>query len=458
MNRVKQMNKKIKLIFLSCLILLTALLAVSCSGDSSPYGDHNDDGFTVTVKYDSNGGVFTTNTKVITDSYDLSEYKTNSEGKKEITLIAPNDPLRGQTQAYSATNPGHILVGWYTERTENTDQEGNVTYTYGGFWNFGDKLSVDAEGDYDAAEPVITLYAAWLPDSEFKYEFYQANPDGSFTLAGEKNVNPFSSTQIKLPATDVKTGRVNDANDFPALSGLTYDTVYTDEGLTDKISSEVFSHTGSVNTQNATYVNPVQKLYFTVREGVEYEIDSVDKFKSAPKDAKLILTADLDFTDDIWPSVLLGGEFKGHLIGNGHTIKNITVTQKSTSTRRFGLFGSIASGASVENVRFENISANIESARASIFLGILTSEISDGASVSGVTLKDCKMFVSSNFSFSDVKFGLSAANGDTSGITLENVSAELKNFLESSSTKDYIFNYDTDGSGKFTLSQGSSQD
>ena len=41
---------------------MTAALMVSCGGSKGPYGGYDDEGYTVSIKYDANGGYFTTNT------------------------------------------------------------------------------------------------------------------------------------------------------------------------------------------------------------------------------------------------------------------------------------------------------------------------------------------------------------------------------------------------------------
>ena len=66
------MNNRIKLLILTLVLVMAAALMVSCGGSKGPYGGYEDEGYTVSIKYDSNGGIFTTNTSVIVDTYSLS--------------------------------------------------------------------------------------------------------------------------------------------------------------------------------------------------------------------------------------------------------------------------------------------------------------------------------------------------------------------------------------------------
>ncbi len=445
------MKKISKLILLSCLLSLLALVLASCS--DTPYDEHNDSGFTVSIKYDANGGTFGTNTTVITDSYNISEYKTNESGNKEILLIDPADPVRGETQAYSVSKIGHFFAGWYTERNETTDASGNTVYTYGGHWSFGDKYEVKADGEYDANVPVLTLYAAWIPAEQFKYEFYQINSDGSTSLIGEKALDSLDNSGIKLPGVDNKTGLVG-AGDFPKLENMTYTGVYLDKDMTSPVTSEKITHGGGIDLENATAYDTTLKLYCTVKEGVEYEIDTVDKFLAADKKATLILKADLDFEGEYWPTLMLASEFKGKLIGNGHKISNVSISKTNRNATAFGMFGKIAEGAVIENVVFENISASIEIAKVGSFYGIIASEIAEGATVTGVSILNSKMVISSAqiYNTEAVVYGLGAAKGDCSGITIDpTVTVAFENFSGSTSTKEYNVIFEGDGSGIFTL-------
>ena len=109
-------------------LLVLALVLSACGAEESPYAVNDSQGYTLSVKYDANGGIFTTNTSVMVDSYDLSQVPQDG-GKASIALLQPDNALRGN-DAFTAVKNGYFLAGWYAGRTETgTDEEGNPTYT-----------------------------------------------------------------------------------------------------------------------------------------------------------------------------------------------------------------------------------------------------------------------------------------------------------------------------------------
>ncbi len=418
------MRNKLKFILLSCLLLAAALLATSCSRDLSPFKDFDKDGYTVSVKYDANGGVFTTNTETIVDTYSLSEYKTNSEGNKELKLFAPESESRGN-QAYNAMKTGFYLAGWYTERIENRDGDGNVFYTYNGYWDFDkDRLSVKADEKYTSEEAVITLYAAWVP--AFTYEFYTFDDKGNPVLTGTTTLSPLDDTTLTLPAYDAASGKVNVSKDFPKLIDKTYDKVYTDKDKTNELTAPTFTHSGKFVKETATLENPVMKLYCTATDGVTYRITTPEQLISSPDlSGNYIIEADLDFTGKYWPTLFATGEFRGKIIGGGHTIKNVKATQNNTDNTCFGLFGKISASATVTDITFESINIALKgySKQNNASFGILAGEIATDATVSGITLKNSNLEIEkgSKLSYSvgakAPKFGLVCAVGPVSAVT-----------------------------------------
>ena len=96
-------------------VMAVAVLAVlaGCAGQETPYEKNDAMDYTVSVKYDANGGVFTTNTTVIVDSYNLQQLPKSADGKAQIALITPDHTDRGNN-AFTATRTGYFLAG-YTE-------------------------------------------------------------------------------------------------------------------------------------------------------------------------------------------------------------------------------------------------------------------------------------------------------------------------------------------------------
>ncbi len=443
------MNGKIKIFLFSCLLLTLALFASSCSSDLSPYEDFNKDGYTVSVKYDANGGVFTTNTEVIVDTYNLSSFETGDDGKKAIKLFAPDDEIRGK-QAYPASRVGYYLAGWYTERTLVSGEGEDAVYSYGGKWDFtADRLRLDPDGDYNAHNAVITLYAAWVP--AFSYEFYTVDENGNETLIGTRTENPTAPSQLMLPTVNTETGKLGYSKDFPALNDMTYDKVYTDKELTNEIVSELITHSGVFDPDTAELENPVMKLYCTTLDGLWFEVDSAEKIsKNSYLNAHYILKNDIDFEGKSWPATFTSKGFKGSIEGNGYTIKNITLTQNQNSVTYFGLFGQISDGAEIKNVTFDNITVNIKagSRTQGCTFGILAGLISENSVIEGVTLSNSSFVFSSKTQpyISRPSYGIVCGLGAITGI---NYAENNTVSFDTDGNVEYVYSIDEEG--RFTL-------
>ena len=139
-------------------------------------------------------------------------------------------------------------------RTEITDEGGNIIgYSYSGKWNFdGDMYSISADRNYNPSKPVLTLYAAWVPD--LVCEFYSVGEDGTLTLIETKEINPVESTEITLPAYDAENGAYE-------IGGYLYDLYYNEYCTGEKIDGTSITHTGIFSVETATVENPVMKIY-----------------------------------------------------------------------------------------------------------------------------------------------------------------------------------------------------
>lgn len=404
------------------LILTAALFTVSCGNTLTPYESNDADGYCVSVKFDANGGVFTTNSQVIVDSYNITEMNKNSDGDAEISLIPPDDTRRGSSNAFTAQKSGYFLAGWYSERTETLDENADIVYVYGGKWDFeSDLLTVDADKDYSSASPVLTLYAAWVP--LFEIEFYVA---GTGELIDTYQFLPEKADSINIPAWNTETG-VMDMFDFPEREGYTFDGVYFDQEGMIPVEGTTLTHPGTVDYESGTAENNVLKLYTDWIDGEWYNIYTAEQLaKNASVSGCYNICADLDFTDKIWPTSLTYASFTGSIIGNGHTISNINVAQTNNSKTNVGLFGSISATAQIKDVMFENVTFTIEAGTrvAGTAYGLFAGSVSEGAVIEGVSLKNSALYVDSGayFGTDDYSIGIIAgvgtANVETDGITV----------------------------------------
>ncbi len=412
---------KRKALLAACLLLVTMLFLNGCAPNKTPDELNDLDNFTVSIKYDANGGLFTDNTTVITDSYNIADLAPNDQGQVQIALLPPDDPGRG-TDAFAPRNNGYFLAGWYSNRLETTDEAGNITYSYEDKWDFeNDLLSLDPNGNYTASKPELTLYAAWVP--LFEIELYALD-------SGEKvstmTFDPTVTEEVFVPAWDETTGTVK-MNGFPEREGYTFNGLFYDELGSQAVSTASVSHPGTVDTSTGTAADISMKLYVDYLEGDWYQIYNAEQFAdNASLKGNYILHADLDFSDEIWPTNLMYGNFTGTIEGNGHTIKNIDLRQTNNSKVNAGLFGNLTEDAKLNNVIFDHASFTIEAGTRvkGTSFGLLAGTISDGAVLTDVRVANSVLKIDSGcyFGADDYSIGLICGMGsdtklDPSGIT-----------------------------------------
>ena len=407
------MNRKLKMLLLALLILTAVPFLTGCAQEESPYVINDAENYSVSVKFDANGGFFTTNTSVIVDSFNIAQMNSDN-GQVSIPLLSPDNALRGN-DAFKVINNGHFLTGWYTERQETADG-----YVYSGKWDFEtDRLTVDAGGSYTASEPVLTLYAAWAP--VFEIEFYDLASGEyleSFTF------NPDEVSEIKVPHWDPESGAV-ELYKFPQRKGYTFNGVFFDSEGLQAVETETLTHTGSVDPSTGVAKDTVMQLYVDWIEGEWYHIYNVEQFlDNASVSGNYVIHEDLDFEGEIWPSSLMHGNFSGVIQGNGHTFSNITFEQTNNSKVNAGLFGYLTDTAVISDLALENVTFTIKAGTrvAGTCYGLFAGNISSEADVIGVTIANSTLQVDSGCYFGADDYaiglvcGLGEADIDASGI------------------------------------------
>lgn len=361
------MKLRKKSILAICLVLALAMLATGCAGNQNPYAKNDADNYTVSVRFDANGGLFATNTSVITDSFNISGMQTNASGEVEIPLITPDDPIRDR-EGFAPYQSGYFLAGWYAERVKTGENE----YTYSKKWDFSkDRVKVASNGSYSSNEPVLTLYAVWIPN--FTVEYYDL---ATGDLLEVDNYNPLNSNGIVAPQWDETSGKL-DMNDFPKRKGFTFNGVYLDAEGKMPVTDDVIAHCGVVDEEKGVGSNGVMKLYVDWMEGEWYQIHTAKQFsKLADKKGNFVICADLDFTGVKWPNDLTKGEFTGFIQGNGFAFNNIEIPKKS-------LFEEIADGAKINDLTFGFVTADGEVVE-NAGMDLVSEKIGENAEVSNV--------------------------------------------------------------------------
>lgn len=450
------MNIRTKVILLLALVLVSVLLVTSC-GEEPPYEEYDENGYRVSVRYDANGGILTDGVSIIMDTYSLGSLPEKN-GVKVIQLTDPeNVAVRGDVNKFVPDRNGYSFVGWYAERTEVIDENGNVTYKYSKKWDFKkDRLEVDPNGEYSSSNPVITLYAGWVPN--VTVEFYLlSNPN---LLVGTKE-NIVAGGTIDVPRWDVN---MNDMfmGDFPEIDGRTYIAAYTDPEGKNRITGETLTHTGIVDDENLTVENPVMKVYVDAWAGEwNYVYSYADFYRHKASngsgfengfdlEGNYVVMADIDFLEIpsvdptlipnvyyTWEQSNVTGAFSGKLVGitkdNGERVKimNVNFTQAYYTPPKYnGLFGEICAGAVIENIDFENIIMNIDqgSRAMSVGYGLLAGKIDKNATINNVSLTGTiKISASCMFNKGgQIMIGLVCGDGynheiDYSGVTVEQI-------------------------------------
>lgn len=401
------MNQKMKVLLL--LFLLAAVtLITGCSAEDTPYQVNDRDNFSVSVRYDANGGWFTTNTSVIVNSYDVSRVSADANGKVHIPLLAPDDPAK-KNEAFAPANNGYFLAGWYAKRTQTADG-----YVYSDPWNFEtSRLELDADGTYSSSDPVLTLYAAWVP--EFEVEFKDLKSGDTLSSVG---FVPSENGALRLPAWDEKTGTL-EMYEFPQRKGYTLSGVYYDPQGLQPADTEMLIHPGTVDLSSGVAKNTKMTVYLDWQEGEWYHIYTAEQFKkNASVSGNYVLCADLDFSDEIWPTSLMHGNFTGTIQGNGYTIRNVTAVQTNNSKVNSGLFGSITEAAIIHDVTFENVIFSIEKGTrvAGASFGLFAGSVSETADIQNVSILSSRLLIDSScyFGTEDYVIGLVCGMGDPS--------------------------------------------
>lgn len=396
------------------LFLLTALLFAGCKAEPTPYEKNNAENYTVSIRYDANGGIFTTNTSSIVDSYNLSELPVNAKGNAEIALLSPDNSARGN-DAFSAVNNGYFLAGWYSERTETKDSAGNVSYTYSNKWDFENGLlEIDKTKQYSAEAPVLTLYAAWVP--LFEIEFYSL--DGEFLKT--YSYDPHAVGEIKLPEWNTETGRV-EMYEFPEKSGYTFNKAYLDSEGTKALESATLTHSGEIDYATGTAKNKTMKVYIDFTEGEWFRIYNAEQFlDNATLKGNYEIFADLDFEGKIWPTSFMYGNFEGSIKGNGHTFKNIELVQTNNSKVNAGLFGNITEKASLSDITFENLSFTVKAGTRVVgtSYGAFAGTLSNNAKLSGLSILNSTLQIDSScyFGADEYSIGLVCGMGNSEAL------------------------------------------
>ncbi len=386
------MKRNIRILITLLLLLGTVICISSCS--SSLYEQRGDEGYTVGIRFDAGGGRLKGREGVsIVELFNPANGDDGENGMKEIKILAPDDPRRGDG-LLKPDRTNYFLAGWYTERHEVANADGTVSYTYSGKWDFEtDTVTVDPNKEYDPEEPVMTLYAAWIP--YFTYEFYSVDENGKTALLGSDSL-----INLTLPAWDERSGEM-DYNNFAKLSGKTFEAAYLDPAMTKPITGTINAEKEYVDYEKGIATTNTIKVYSTWMEGEWFKIHTAKQFadNSSP-DGNYIICADLDFTGVTWDQLIATRTFNGKIRTEGDQafkFSHITVKQRPSgnSTTR-GLFGALGADAEIQNISFENVTYEINLSyklNLDTFFGLFAGQADADATLNNVSINGQLHFV-----------------------------------------------------------------
>ncbi len=435
------MKKYWKYLIAVALLGGAAIATAGCSQWDPVYKHMDEDGYTVSVRFDANGGTISGKDEVsVVDVFKLSDYTPDADGRVSIRILDLSDEARQKVGNYSADRVGYFLAGWYTERTPRVNADGEALddygelvsdsgraqgYTYSGRWDFdSDRLVVDTDETYSSFDTQMTLYAAWIP--EITYEFYAKDNAGSFVKLETSSTE--MPMEVTFPDWNEKTGK-QDLHNVPKRAGMTFVSAFMDEQMTTPVP-ETIKSTDYVDYERGIALQSTVAIYTNWKEGTWYRIETAKQlFDIGDPSGSYELLADLDFANQLWPTNFTKTEFKGTIVGGGCTIRNVTVNQGDSNQYFGGLFGAIGASADIRDVTFENITYSLQagSRMAAPSFGVLAGTLRDGAVLDGVSVSGTLEIGGECYPTGDYSIGLLFGLGDTpAGMTHENITCVLK--------------------------------
>ena len=447
------MRNRTKVIIGLALACAGTLVLGACATNDAPYGGLAEDGYTVQVRYDRNGGVFGGRDKVdLVDVYSLAKVEQG------VALTLPGDSARKEGAATStATKTGYFLVGWYRERIPLTDEDGNALdefgelcsvskreqgFSYSGYWDFEGKQKLTKDDLTEVREGkkttyTFTLYAAW---ASFRYSFYTENkeepedgePKEEWSRLGTYSIVP-PTASIKKPDWSETTGKM-DYGFFPTLSGYTITNAYLDADMTDEAEAAI-EHPGETDretglarhSETGRYANVIDlPVYTTWREGTWYHITKASQMVSSVDASGCYeIYDDLNFDKLTWG--FTNATFTGKILsrktdGTPAKFSNIKAAQSNQGLRG-GIFSTIGAGAEMENLVFENVTYTLYNGTLSqggqfgLFAGSLSADSKmTNLHVTG-TLEIGKLIDA--YKYQNYTVGLLSGNLVTNGVTYD---------------------------------------
>lgn len=313
-------------------------------------------------------------------------------------------------------------------------------YSYSGYWDFATDEIEYAESD---GEVSLTLYAGWVP--YYQYYYYAKNDSGEwekygttyfdYVLSSSGNEKYADQGEMYLPNWQGGKGAMNyshtyidkSTKEFPSIAGKTFKAAYADEKCKQQYTDKI-THNGTLDPATALPKDRIQNVYVEFYDEEMFKIETAEQLEANAKtNGSYEILNDLDFEKTTWPAVFTTGAFTGKMFSatdKSVTLKNVKA-QYSATTANGGLFGLIAAGAQLRNLRFENVTmdfASVTCSETDTGYGLFSGNVDEAAQIKNVTVSGAKLRLGIIQLQSGYKINL-LANGKASGITQEGETA-----------------------------------
>lgn len=313
-------------------------------------------------------------------------------------------------------------------------------YSYSGYWDFATDEIEYAES---AGEVSLTLYAGWVP--YYQYYYYAKNDSGEwekygttyfdYVLSSSGNEKYADQGEMYLPNWQGGNGAMNyshtyidkSTKEFPSIAGKTFKAAYADKECTQRYTDKI-THNGTLDPATALPKDRIQNVYVEFYNEEMFKIETAEQLAANAKtNGSYEILNDLDFEKTTWPAVFTTGAFTGKMFSatdKSVTLKNVKAQYAGTAANG-GLFGLIAAGAQLRNLRFENVTmdfASVTSRETDTGYGLFCGNVDEAAKIKNITVSGAKLRLGIIQLQSGYKINL-LAGGNASGITQEGETA-----------------------------------
>ena len=434
------------------------------------------------IKTDEEGSPVDENGEKLIKVGDSYHYLANGDIVEKDVTIKDKDNNETVVKKYYDDNGNGREVDKNADGVWYVKSSVTPACTYSGLWNFENDTFDYKDSDGVAS---LKLYAGWVKNFEFVYYYsvddgvtwtnYNKNTSFNYLTANSEGTEDLDT--IFLPRWD--NGKQNyrhlytnrTSYQFPKINNTTFLGAYTDPDCTNEIT-EKLEHVGTLDVEHAVASDRIMDVYVKLDDsGEQFRISTAQQFVDyADLNGIYIIESDvLDFSGledgDSWPTLYTADEFNGKIYGADNknvTFKNVKAEYSDLYAYYGGLFGRLGDKAVIKNVNFENavfdILQNMSMVREEVYYGLFAGDISDKATVSGVTVSGTFRIgrIGNPELFGGESLYNVLANGKTNGITKGNISLVVYG-EQSFNGYDYMFNPENvqiDSEGNITFEFG----